>query len=64
MKKKNVNSELKLKIREYLDYFWEEQRSNLSEIEDKIINQLSDSLRQELKLESNKIVLKETPVFS
>jgi len=63
MEKKNISSSLKLKIKEYLSYYWDEERDNLAEKEHKIIGQLSESLRHSLKLEANKIVLADTPVF-
>ena len=33
-------------------------------MEDKIINQLSNSLREKLLIESNKLMLKDSPIFS
>ena len=63
MEKKNISSSLKLKIKEYLSYYWDEERDNLTEKEQKIINQLSESLKRELKIEANKIVLGDSPVF-
>jgi hypothetical protein len=63
MDKKNISSSLKLKIKEYLSYYWDEERDNLAEKEQKIITQLSESLKRELKIEANKIVLSDSPVF-
>lgn len=37
MEKKNISSPLKLKIKEYLSYYWDEERDNLAEKEQKII---------------------------
>jgi len=37
MEKKNVSSSLKLQIKEYLSYYWDEERDNLTEKEQKII---------------------------
>lgn len=63
MEKKSVSSALRLKIKEYLSYYWDEERDNLAEKEGKIISQLSESLKKELKVEANKIVLQDSPVF-
>lgn len=37
MEKKNVSSSLKMQIKEYLSYYWDEERDNLTEKEQKII---------------------------
>jgi len=37
MEKKNVSSSLKLQIKEYLSYYWDEERDNLTEKEQNII---------------------------
>jgi len=58
MSKKNVNKQMQYGIRKYLDYYWREASERDSEAEEKIIQQLSDSLRENLLIEANKIVLK------
>ena len=45
-------------MREYLEYYWEKTAEYDEEMEDKIINQLSNSLRRKLSIESNKLMLK------
>ena len=64
MQKKNVSKNLQYQIREYLEYYWEETAELNEEMEDKIINQLSNSLREKLLIESNKLMLKDSPIFS
>lgn len=51
-------------MREYLEYFWSESQERDEEAEIKIIQSLSDNLKEKLLLEANKIVLKDSPVFS
>ncbi|KAL4438146.1 hypothetical protein ABPG74_016925 [Tetrahymena malaccensis] len=63
MEKKNISSQLRSNIKEYLSYYWDEERGNLTEKEQKIIRQLPESLKKELKVEANKIVLKDNPIF-
>ncbi|EAR84197.2 cyclic nucleotide-binding domain protein (macronuclear) [Tetrahymena thermophila SB210] len=63
MEKKNISSQLRNNIKEYLSYYWDEERGNLTEKEQKIICQLPESLKKELKVEANKIVLKDNPIF-
>ena len=56
MDNKNIGFSLQYKIREYLDYYWREQDSNKSELEKKVIDSLSDQLREKLMIEANRIV--------
>lgn len=63
MSKKNISKQTQHKIREYLDYYWREERDGNSIAEEKIIAQLSDILKETLILEGNKIVLKDSKVF-
>ncbi|EWS74975.1 cation channel family protein (macronuclear) [Tetrahymena thermophila SB210] len=63
MSTKNINTKLQYQIREYLDYYWREQAETDYEEKQMIIDQLSDSLRQKLLFEANKIVLRDNPIF-
>ncbi|KAL4466997.1 hypothetical protein ABPG74_010594 [Tetrahymena malaccensis] len=63
MSKKNISKQMQYAIREYLDYYWREASERDQESEQKIISQLSDTLRENLVIEANKIVLKNSPVF-
>ena len=60
---KNIGFELKIKIRNYLEYIWQaEKMQNLNETQE-IINRLSKSLKEELLLNANEFTLKKLPVF-
>ncbi|KAL4480340.1 hypothetical protein ABPG74_020856 [Tetrahymena malaccensis] len=63
MSKKNINSKLQYQAREYLEYYWRESAEADQEQEQNIISQLSESLRQKLLFEANKIVLRDSPIF-
>ncbi|EGR34558.1 hypothetical protein IMG5_007500 [Ichthyophthirius multifiliis] len=63
MEKKNISQELRFKIREYLDYFWEKKYQDQSLVEENLINQLPESIKKELILEANRLVLEENPIF-
>lgn len=63
MKFKNIAFELKIKIRNYLEYIWQaEKMQNLHETQE-IINRLSKSLKEELLLNANGFTLKKIPLF-
>ncbi|KAL4505166.1 hypothetical protein ABPG72_016233 [Tetrahymena utriculariae] len=64
MDNKNINFSLQYRIREYLDYYWREQDQNKSDLEKKIIESLSDNLREKLMVEANRIVFKDYGIFS
>ncbi len=51
-------------MREYLEYYWKETIDRDADTENSIINQLSNSMKQNLLIEANKIVLKDSPIFS
>ncbi|KAL4432040.1 hypothetical protein ABPG74_017776 [Tetrahymena malaccensis] len=64
MVKKNVNKNLKYQIREYLEYYWQENDIHDSKQQESIINQqLSKQLREQLLMDSNRIILKDSPIF-
>ncbi|EAS05020.2 cation channel family protein (macronuclear) [Tetrahymena thermophila SB210] len=64
MIKKNVNKALKYQIREYLEYYWQENDIDDSKQQENIINQqLSKQLREQLLMDSNRIILKDSPIF-
>lgn len=64
MKRKNVNSDLQTRIREYLKFIWREEKSQNMEEEKKIIDSLSHSLKEELNLEAYGFFLKNNPLFT
>ncbi|KAL4506000.1 hypothetical protein ABPG72_013761 [Tetrahymena utriculariae] len=63
MSKKNIDSNLQLQIREYLEYYRREQSEMSEEQEQDTIQKLSESLRSKLLFEANKIVLQDSPIF-
>lgn len=63
MKQKNINIDLRIRIRKYIEYIWQEERvQNDVETHD-IINKLSKTLKEELMLNVNGVVLREFPLF-
>lgn len=63
MNKRNINFDLRTKIRKYLEYVWMEEQSQNSEDENLIINKLSISLKEDLFLQTNGNIIKEIPFF-
>ncbi|KAL4484099.1 hypothetical protein ABPG73_009297 [Tetrahymena malaccensis] len=63
MRNKKVNQELQYQVKQYLNYYWREESSQDVAQETKIINQLSDGLRETLLMEANKLALIESPIF-
>ncbi|EGR32569.1 hypothetical protein IMG5_077350, partial [Ichthyophthirius multifiliis] len=64
MQTKNVKPSLQYQIKQYLEYYWKEMQHQNTEKEEKIIDQLSDSLKEKLLIEANKIVLSDCQIFS
>lgn len=52
MKIKNMGFELKIKIRNYLEYIWHAEKIQMNETQE-IINRLSKNLKEELLLNAN-----------
>lgn len=50
-------------MREYLDYYWKEENERDQEKEDKILNLLSENLRDNLLVEGKGVVLKQSAIF-
>ena len=63
MKAKNINVDLRIRIRKYIEYIWEEEKDQNESETENIINKLSRNLKEELLLNANGIVLREFPVF-
>ena len=63
MRRKNINNELQMRIREYLRFIWKEEKTQNFDEEHKIINLLSFSLKEELLLESYGSLLKNITMF-
>ena len=64
MKANNINFDLKIKIRNYLEYLWHSNKNrNFNETQE-IINKLSKNLKDELLLNANGIILKNIPFLT
>ena len=64
MKYNNIDFELKIKIRNYLEYIWNaEKQQNRHETQD-VINRLSQSLREELLLKANGVLIKDIALLT
>ncbi|EAR85802.2 cation channel family protein (macronuclear) [Tetrahymena thermophila SB210] len=64
MTNKTISKDLQYQVREYLEYYWKQEKANNSELENKILEQLSHKLKDTLLMEANKIALRESPIFS
>ena len=64
MRRKKINIELQTKIREYLKFIWKQKSFLNVEEEEKIINSLSSSLKEELLIESFGYFLKNNEFFT
>lgn len=62
LRNKSVSSELQLKIRKYLEYVWKEDE-NVKEIEENIMEKLSNSLRKQLNFQINHTILSKLEVL-
>ena len=63
MKQKNINLELRTKIRNYFEFLWNEDQLYNNETTQEIINKLSRSLKEELLVNANGVVLKKFDLF-
>ena len=63
MKKKKINQDLQMRIREYLRFIWKEENTQNVEDEQKIIGLLTNSLRDELLINAYGSILKTFPMF-
>ncbi|EAR91764.3 cyclic nucleotide-binding domain protein (macronuclear) [Tetrahymena thermophila SB210] len=63
MDKNQIDENTRKNIFEYLEYYWKESLDENLQEENKIISQLSDNLKEELLIQSNKLILKESKVL-
>ncbi|EAR94758.2 cation channel family protein (macronuclear) [Tetrahymena thermophila SB210] len=63
LSKKNVNIELISRVRHYLIFLQEEQKERDKEQEDKILNKLSNRLREEIYIDINQRIIKQVSFF-
>ena len=64
MREKNINFDLRMRVRKYLEYIWHEEKIDKVENQVKIIEKLSDSLKDELLLEANGTIIRDIKMFS
>ena len=64
MTRKGIKPELQTRIREYLNFIWREEKSQNMEDEEKIIQSLSHSLKEELLIDAYGFFLKNNPLFT
>ena len=63
MEKKKIDSGLQTRIKEYLKFIWNEKKAHHNDKEMEIISTLSNSLKEELLLESYGGIIKAFPMF-
>lgn len=63
MSRKQISSNLQMKVRQHLRFIWQEELTQNSELEDSIMGKLSRSLKEELFLEANGSVLNKHSMF-
>ncbi|EAS07057.2 cyclic nucleotide-binding domain protein (macronuclear) [Tetrahymena thermophila SB210] len=63
MAKKNIDFDLQMQIKEYLEYYWNMQYSRDEQQEQNLINQLSPKLKERLLLETFKMIIIECQIF-
>ena len=63
MDRKLIDNELQMRVREYLRFIWNEEKTQNDEEEAKIINSLNTHLKEELLLKSYGNILKQFPMF-
>jgi hypothetical protein len=64
MTRKQVDFDLQVRVRKYLEHLWMEEEIDNKEKEINIMNKLSDSLREELLIQANGRVLSKFSIFS
>ena len=63
MTRKEVDFDLQVRVRKYLEHLWLEEEIENRELEIQIMNRLSDSLRHELLVQANGKVLAKFDLF-
>lgn len=64
MKMNSIDFSLKIKIRNYLEYIWQVEKSQNSSETQEIINRLSKSLKEELLMNANGYLLADLPILN
>jgi hypothetical protein len=63
MKSKNIDFDLQTRARKYLEYVWNEEKEN-EENEHEILGKLSQTIREEVLMQSHGKILKLYPILS
>ncbi|EAR91776.2 cation channel family protein (macronuclear) [Tetrahymena thermophila SB210] len=63
MNKNGINQETRQSIFEYLEYYWKDKINENTQEENNIISQLSDNLKEELLIQSNRLIFKQNRVL-
>ena len=63
MRRKKIHLKLRTKIRNFLEYVWHEDQVDNEEAANEIMKKLSRSLREELLLNANGVLLKNFKIF-
>jgi hypothetical protein len=57
MKRKNIDYDLQVRVKKYMEFIWNEEKSENIQKEEEILKKLSSNLRDEVLLQSNGRVL-------
>ncbi|EAR97551.2 cyclic nucleotide-binding domain protein (macronuclear) [Tetrahymena thermophila SB210] len=63
MRKKKIPINLQTQIRHYLQYYWNESLSEQVQKEQSLVDQLSNTLKENLKIEANRSLIQESAFF-
>ncbi|KAL4484469.1 hypothetical protein ABPG74_019646 [Tetrahymena malaccensis] len=63
MNKNSITQETRQSIFEYLEYYWKDKINENTQEENSIISQLSDNLKEDLLIQSNRLIFKENRVL-
>ena len=64
MNEKNINFDLRMRVRNYLEYIFKEEKIEKVEEQSQIIKKLSESIKEELLIEANGAVIRDIKLFS
>ena len=64
MKEKNINFDLRMRVRKYLEYIFHEEKFENLEEQNQIINKLSETLKEELLIEANGIIIRDIKLLA
>jgi hypothetical protein len=64
MRNKNIEKDLQVRVRKYLEYVWNEEKVQNTKAEEEILSKLSYKLREELLMQSYGKIFSAIPFFS